>query len=116
MLAISNGRKKPSRIRVPGLAGKLRTVRLEKGLSQEQAADLLGLNRRTIHAWESGEVQPSLEALNKASELYERETDWFLGGWSDVELPDLELARRINALPDQYRQAVERVVGVFEED
>ena len=91
-------------------------ARLEKGLSQERAADRLGLNRRTIHAWESAEVQPSPIALEKASELYEKEIDWFLGGWSDVELPDLELARRINALPDRYREAVVRVVGVLEED
>ena len=91
-------------------------VRLDKGVSQEEAADRLGLNRRTIHAWESGEVQPSVKALTKAAVLYSKEIDWFLGGWSDVELPDLELARRINALPDRYRQAVERVVGALEED
>lgn len=98
------------------MAGRLRLARQEKGFSQEEAAELLSLNRRTIHAWESGEAQPSPDTLDKAVMVYEKTTDWFLGGWSDVNLDDLVLARRINALSDRYRVVVKRVIGALEED
>lgn len=114
--AISELTEKSTRIKVPGLAARLRLARVEHGLSQEEAADRLSLNRRTIHAWESEESQPSTATLDRVASLYERSVDWFLGGWSDVNQGDLELARRIHALPDNYRHVVKRVVEVLEHE
>ena len=74
------------------------------------------MNRRTIHAWESGESQPSTPTLDDVAKLYDRSIDWFLGAWSDVELSDIELARRIHALPDKYKIVVDQVVSVLEND
>lgn len=41
------------------LGRRLRTARLEKGLSQKKLADLLGCQRQRIILWEKGANQPN---------------------------------------------------------
>lgn len=48
----------------------LANLRNEKGLTQEQLADLLNVNYKTVSKWECGNSLPSLEVLTKLSELY----------------------------------------------
>lgn len=46
------------------LGSRLKTLRLDRGLSQEELADLTGLSRNSIHALESGkERNPHLRTL-----------------------------------------------------
>jgi putative transcriptional regulator len=43
----------------PALANRLREVRTEQGLTQEQLADLVGVTRKTINTVERGVFLPS---------------------------------------------------------
>ena len=42
---------------------KLRMMRVHRGYTQTQIADLLRVNLRTVQSWEAGEKTPSLTGL-----------------------------------------------------
>ena len=49
----------------------LQELRKEKGLTQEQLADKMGVARRTVSRWETGNNLPDLDILIELSDLYE---------------------------------------------
>lgn len=57
---------------------KLRALRKEKNLLQEDLANRTGLSQSTISAYESGEVTPSLEALEKIKAVLGEAVQTFL--------------------------------------
>ena len=44
---------------------QIRTIRIEKGLTQKQVAELTGLLEPTIRKYESGKIHPKSDNLNK---------------------------------------------------
>ncbi len=49
----------------------LKTLRLNKKLSQTELANLLGVDQRTISVWERGICEPSFEMLEKLCEVFD---------------------------------------------
>lgn len=49
---------------------KLRSLRKQKGLSQEEAAKLLGYSRVQVSNWEIERSEPDIQALGKLAEFY----------------------------------------------
>jgi len=49
---------------------KLQKLRKEKGLSQEELAEMLGVSRQSVSKWESGSTYPETEKLVILSEIY----------------------------------------------
>jgi len=45
------------------LSNKLQLIRKEKGLSQEDLADMLNVSRQAISKWESGKGYPEIDKL-----------------------------------------------------
>ena len=48
----------------------LKTLRKEKNLTQEQAAEQLGVSNRTVSRWETGTNMPDISLLQVIAELY----------------------------------------------
>ena len=48
----------------------LKTLRKEKNLTQEQAAEQLGVSNRTVSRWETGTNMPDISLLMEIAELY----------------------------------------------
>ena len=46
---------------------ELQRIRKEKGVSQQELADALGVTQGTISAWESGRWNPTVENLRAAA-------------------------------------------------
>ncbi len=61
------------------LGNTLRGLRLAKGYTQQQVADLVGVTKGGISAYETGMRQPSYEVLLKLAGLYKVSTDFLLG-------------------------------------
>ncbi len=53
-----------------GLGNNLLQARKKCGLSQEQAAEQLGVSRQTISKWELDETLPDIQQAKKMAELY----------------------------------------------
>jgi transcriptional regulator with XRE-family HTH domain len=58
---------------------KIKALRLEKGLSQQQLANKLELVRGTISAYEQSTKYPSVEALIKLCDFFNVSADYLLG-------------------------------------
>jgi len=51
------------------IISKLKSIRQLKNLSQQQLADLVGVSRESIAAYENGRVRPSLPVLLKLAKV-----------------------------------------------
>ena len=49
---------------------KLRTLRREKGLSQEELAAMVGVSRQALSKWEAGQSRPELDKLLALSDIF----------------------------------------------
>ena len=58
----------------------LKSIRIERGMTQEQVADKIGLTRQAISAYESGKRQPGLDILISLAEFYNVEIEEILYG------------------------------------
>lgn len=102
--------------------GKIRDLRKERGLNQDQLAELANLNRVTIAKYESGRVEPGAQALARIADALEVSTDVLLGRSEEIIVP-VERPQTIEAqiisggidkLPKEQReQAVNIMKAVF---
>ena len=68
------------------LSLKLYSLRKNRGLSQEQLAEELGVSRQAISKWESGTAFPESEKLIALSEYFGVSTDYLLKDDADCEI------------------------------
>lgn len=58
---------------------RLRRVRNEKGLSQKEVAEELGISKPIVSQYESGQRTPSVSKLIKLSKFYKVSLDYLCG-------------------------------------
>lgn len=58
---------------------RLKELRTEKGLSQDDLAKALKVNQRSVSNWETGVRQPDYETLVFLAEYFSVTTDYLLG-------------------------------------
>lgn len=68
------------------LSVRLRELRLDKRLRQDQVARLVGVSKGAISAYETDIRQPSYEVLIRLANLYRVSTDYLLGRTDDRSL------------------------------
>lgn len=76
------------------IAGRLRAAREQAGLSQGQAAKLLGVQRPTVSEFEAGRRRVSAEELARLAEIYGVSVSWLATDQPEVPDPAVELAAR----------------------
>lgn len=62
------------------IGGRIRSARMNAGLTQEQAADVLGVSRQTISNWENDRTYPDIVSVIKMSDIYVVSLDKLLKG------------------------------------
>ena len=62
------------------LGKNLQILRKEKGLTQDQVAQIIGVTRQTISGYESGRTQPDIETLDRIAKIYEVDIENILYG------------------------------------
>ena len=60
------------------IGDRIAELRKQKGMSQEELADQLGISRQSVSKWESGQSQPEIEKLLQLSKLFNVSTDYLL--------------------------------------
>lgn len=68
----------------------LKQLRRDKGITQEQLAEILGVSGRTVSRWETGTNLPDLSILVQISEYYDVEIKEILNGERKSENMDSE--------------------------
>ena len=91
---------------IPTFASRLRQLRLDKNLRQEQVAKLLGVNNSAISTYENNTRQPSFDILVRLATLYRVSTDYLLG-MTNIRSLDL------SGLSDEEVVAVSELVAIM---
>lgn len=71
------------------IGNRLRQLREEKDLTQEELGKKLNLTKANISKYESGKLEPNLETINYLAEYFNVTTDYLLGR-SDIRKPETE--------------------------
>ena len=88
----------------------LKLLRKEKGLTQEQLAEILLVSGRTISRWETGTNMPDLSAIIQIAEFYEVDVKEILDGERKGENMDLELKETLTKVADYSKLEKEKAV------
>ena len=57
----------------------LKALRLERGMTQQQVAEQIGVAKNAVSMWETGKRDPSFDKLIKLSDLFDCSVDYLLG-------------------------------------
>lgn len=57
----------------------LKELRMEKGLSQQELAQIFNVTQSTVAKWESGDREPNFSILIELTNYFEVSTDMLLG-------------------------------------
>jgi len=69
------------------VADRLKKLRKENNITQMELANMLNMAKGTVAMWEMGKRNPSFEALEKMSEIFDRRVDYILGTSDDTSSP-----------------------------
>jgi len=79
---------------------KLRNLRKQKGITQEELAEKLFVSRTAVSKWESGKGYPSIDSLKMISKFYSVTVDELLSGDEMLELAEEENKTKENRFAD----------------
>lgn len=63
---------------------KLQKLRKEKGMSQEDLAEMLTVSRQSVSRWESGGAYPEMDKLIAISNIFQTTLDWLVKENDDI--------------------------------
>lgn len=90
------------------IGGFLKTLRKEKGLTQEQLAEILLVSGRTISRWETGTNMPDLSILIQMAEFYDVEVKELLDGERKSETMEKEWKETLSKVADYNKLEKEK--------
>ena len=82
---------------------RLREVRIMRGLSQSELAEMIHVSREAYTLYELGKRHPSMETLVALSEALNISTDYLLGR-TDRPFPGYEMTFEEQNLVERYRE------------
>lgn len=77
------------------MSDRIQYLRKQKGYSQEELADKVGVSRQAVSKWESEQSMPDLEKVIIMSELFEVTTDYILKGIEPVSATNRKLIKTL---------------------
>ena len=90
------------------IGGFLRRLRKEKGLTQEQLAEILFVSGRTVSRWETGTNMPDLSILILLAEFYDVEIKEILDGERRKGTVEKEMKETLSKVADYSRMEKEK--------
>ena len=98
------------------IGGFLKTLRSEKGLTQEQLAEQVGVTRRSVSRWETGSNLPDLDVLMELADYYQVELRELLDGERKSEQMDpvlQETALKVAEYSNAEKKRITKTVLVY---
>lgn len=83
---------------------RLRELRIERKMSQEELADKLNISRQAVANWETERGEPSISFLLQLAEFFDVSID-YLCGYTGIRVSyykDKKLCRYINKCVEMY--------------
>lgn len=82
----------------------LKSLRKERGITQEQLAETFGVSARTVSRWETGANMPDLALLVQIAEFYNVELEEILDGERKDETMDEKMKSTVLKVADYSNQ------------
>ena len=79
------------------LAGRVGEARRGRGLTQQEVADAIGVDKARISEWETGRVEPSVDSLARICRALHVSGHWLLTGDGPMEVAEPGEAERLLA-------------------
>ena len=61
------------------LSKNIKTLRMQKGITQKELAEKLHVTSQAVSRWEQGDVEPSIDTISNMAKLFEVTTDELIG-------------------------------------
>ena len=71
------------------LSQNIKALRMQKGLTQKELADLLHVTSQAVSRWEKGDVEPSIDTISEMASIFEVATDEIIGGPDKKTKPEV---------------------------
>lgn len=91
----------------------LKSLRKEKGLTQEQLAEKFGVSGRTVSRWENATNMPDLSMLIQIAEFFNVEVKEILNGERQSENMNQELKETLEKVADYNNADKEKRIKIF---
>ena len=100
---------------VMDLGTRLKNLRIEKGLSQRELADMVGCSHQTIALLERNENNSRIEIVNKLCYIFNVSADYLINGISfnaidDLSIEEIQLILKYRNLSDYYKFIIEQII------
>lgn len=94
---------------------RLRELRIERGLTQEELGKRIKLSKSNISKYESGDVEPNMQTITEISKLFKCSTDFLLGTTQHPEegLVKDDLTYEIEELSEESRKDLENYIKLL---
>lgn len=87
----------------------LKQLRKERGITQENLAEVLGVSGRTVSRWETGFNMPDLSLLIEIADYYDVEIKEILDGERKSEIMDKEIKETVLKVADYSNYEMRRL-------
>lgn len=89
---------------------RVRALRLDAGVTQNEMAKRLGLTGRAVGAWESGRAKPGIDKLQEIADYFGVSPHWLLdgsdGGSTDLSPDEVELLACYRSTDERGRASI----------
>ncbi|WP_069649669.1 helix-turn-helix domain-containing protein [Caloranaerobacter ferrireducens] len=92
---------------------RLKTLRKEKQLTQEEVAKLLNVHKGTISNWENGYRFPEEKTLLKMAEIFDCTLDYLLGR-TDVKKPENKATHTKKDIEEMVNEIIQVLIDTGE--
>lgn len=83
------------------LAENIKTIRKQRGMTQEELAARLNVVRQTVSKWEKGLSVPDADLLKRIAEILETDVSTLLGAPINTESNTNEIAEQLSRINEQ---------------
>lgn len=82
------------------IGDRIKKVRMDKNMTQEELGMILFVSSKTVSSWESNRTEPSLDIIAKLSKVFECPISYLMYG--DEEKSDIETEIKIKLSEDEF--------------
>jgi transcriptional regulator with XRE-family HTH domain len=95
------------------LGTRIKQLRTEKSLRQEDLAKIIMVNRATLASWEVDRALPDINVIQRIADVFNVTVDCLLGR-KPPEKPKDNISSRIAELPESKKEMIKTMLTVFE--
>lgn len=104
----------------------LKKLRLKKGLSQQQLADIIGVSQQSINKYENHTVEPGIELLMTFADFFRTSVDYLIGYTNiehtiepvtqyDLNNEEAALVEGYRTLTDNERHSIQLIIKNYQD-